>query len=231
MIKLTSLLKEIETRKILVPRRSGEERERNRIIALKRQIELNTKNGVYEGNLNLQNAGLTSLEFLGLGNINITGHFDCTHNKLTSLKGAPKSVGRTFYCAYNNLTSLEGAPESVGESFDCSNNHPYLTSLEGAPESVGANFDCENNKLTSLEGAPESVGGDFYCGSTKLTSLEGAPKSVGGSFFCDNNNLTSLKGAPKSVGESFDCSSQRNGVKFSEEDVRNVSDVKEDIAV
>ena len=203
MIKLTSLLKEIETRKILVPRRSGEERERNRIIALKRQIELNTKNGVYEGNLNLQNAGLTSLEFLGLGNINITGHFDCTHNKLTSLKGAPESVGGGFYCSSNNLTSLEGAPERVGGDFDCSSNN-----------------------LTSLEGAPERVGGSFYCGGNKLTSLKDAPERVGGSFGCSGNILTSLEGAPERISGDFHCSSQRNGVKFSKEDVRKVSNVK-----
>jgi hypothetical protein len=41
-----------------------------------------------------------------------------------------------------------------------------------------------------------------------------------------NPSLTSLEGAPKSVGRYFDCSSQRNGVIFSEEDVRKVSDVK-----
>jgi transcription elongation factor Elf1 len=38
---------------------------------------------------------------------------------LTSLKGAPKEVGR-FDCSYCvSLTSLEGAPEKVKGNFNC----------------------------------------------------------------------------------------------------------------
>jgi len=60
------------------------------------------------------------------------------------------------------LTSLDGAPRSVGLGFDCSSN-PNLTSLVGAPRSVGGNFNCYNNNLTSLDGAPRSVDGGFDC--------------------------------------------------------------------
>jgi hypothetical protein len=54
--------------------------------------------------------------------------------------------------------------------------------------------------------------------------LEGSPKTVGGIFGCDNNDLTSLAGAPKTVGEFFD--SRYNPVRFTEEQVRAVCDVK-----
>ena len=69
--------------------------------------------------------------------------FSCSHNRLTSLEGAPKSVKGDFYCYENQLTSLEGAPKSVRGCFDCSDNQ--LTSLEGSPESVGGTFYCQNN--------------------------------------------------------------------------------------
>jgi hypothetical protein len=140
-----------------------------------------------------------------LSDLDISGDFDCSNNNLTSLKGAPKSVGGHFNCANNNITSLEGAPKSVRGHFNCNYNH--LTSLEGSPKwSIGGSFDCSNNKLTSLEGSPKwSIGGSFSCISNKLTSLEGAPKSVVGSFNCEFNNLTSLKGAPKNVGGNFHC--------------------------
>jgi hypothetical protein len=154
----------------------------------------------WEGNFSCYNNKLTSLEGAPES---VGGNFSCSDNKLTSLEGAPESVGGSFYCSDNKLTSLEGAPESVGGSFYCSHNK--LTSLEGAPESVGGSFSCYNNKLTSLEGAPESVGGDFSCSHNKLTSLEGAPESVGGSFYCSHNKLTSLEGAPESVGGNFSC--------------------------
>ena len=94
---------------------------------------------------------------------------------------------------------------------------------------IGKSFYCYNNKLTSLVGAPVSVGLDFLCSFNKLTSLVGAPVSVGGTFLCDYNNLDSLVGAPVSVGGHFYCNN--NAVKFTEEQVRAVCDVKGNIYV
>ena len=79
----------------------------------------------------------------------VTGNFHCDHNQLTSLEGAPVSVGGDFYCDHNHLTSLEGAPVSVGGSFYCNNNH--LTSLRGAPVSVGGSFYCHHNSVEFTE--------------------------------------------------------------------------------
>jgi hypothetical protein len=120
------------------------------------------------------------------------GYFSCSYNQLTSLDGAPASVGGGFGCSYNQLTSLEGAPSSVGGSFSCHNNE--LTSLEGSPASVGGYFVCNNNELTSLEGSPASVGGSFACYYNQLTSLEGIHKilkSMNGTFYTQDNPLKS----------------------------------------
>jgi len=130
-------------------------------------------------------------------------NFNCSNKKLTSLEGAPSSVGGDFSCSFNQFTSLEGAPASVGGHFDCSNNQ--LTTLKGTPASVGGNVECFDNNLTSLEGAPSSVGGHFWCFNNHLTSLKGAPASVGGNFNCSHNQLTSLEDAPASVGGYFYC--------------------------
>jgi hypothetical protein len=43
----------------------------------------------------------------------VTGDFDCSKLKLTTLKGSPIAVAGTFDCSYNNLTSLEYAPKSA----------------------------------------------------------------------------------------------------------------------
>lgn len=136
---------------------------------------------------------------------NVTGSFECNGNKLTSLEGAPKSVGGNFDCRSNQLTSLEGAPKSLGGDFDCGVNK--LTSLEGSPIKVKGVFNCNGNNLISLKGSPESVS-DFDCGSNQLTSLEGGPIKVKGTFNCSDNNLISLKGSPESVGD-FDCSQNK----------------------
>ena len=59
----------------------------------------------------------------------------------------------SFYCFNNQLTSLGGAPQTVGGNFSCSNNQ--LMSLDGAPQTVGLDFTCSQNQLTSLEHAPQ----------------------------------------------------------------------------
>jgi len=131
--------------------------------------------------------------------LKVDGNFSCNYSELTSLEGAPSSVGVTFSCANNELTSLKGAPSSVGGSFYCNNN--MLTSLEGAPSSVGVTFSCANNELTSLKGAPSSVGVTFSCAENKLTSLEGAPSQIGGNFYCHRNKLTSISNIHKYIKE------------------------------
>jgi hypothetical protein len=90
---------------------------------------------------------------------------------------------------------------------------------------VGADFDCSNNKLTSLINAPKYVDGTFYCHYNNLTSLKGLKETViNENFYCTDNKLTSLEGAPKTVNGHFFC--YQNPVKFTEDQVRAVSDVK-----
>ena len=161
--------------------------------------------GEVKGGFYCSELGLTSLEGAPQ---TVGGDFDCHRNQLTSLKGAPKEVGGSFDCFKNQLTSLEGAPQKVGGSFYCASNQ--LTSLEGAPQKVGKGFYCSNNRLTSLEGAPQEVGEYFDCSYNQLTSLEGAPQEVGITFDCFNNYLTSLEGAPQTIGGNFDCRKNPN---------------------
>jgi hypothetical protein len=138
------------------------------------------------------------------GKVDVDGDFSCSLQNIEDLRGIRfGNVRGGFYCNFNQLTSLEGAPETVGKNFFCDTNR--LTDLKGAPQSIGGNFYCNKNQLTSLEGAPETVKGSFYCQNNQLTSLEGAPEKVGGFFDCRNNQLTSLAGAPQYVGEDFYC--------------------------
>jgi len=77
-------------------------------------------------------------------------------------------VGREFFC-FSRLTSLEGAPRSVGGDFFCQKNQ--LTTLKGSPDTVGGDFRCGENPLTSLDGIPQSVGGSFSCDYTESLGL------------------------------------------------------------
>ncbi|MBR1826012.1 MAG: hypothetical protein IJ770_05445 [Alphaproteobacteria bacterium] len=151
------------------------------------------KGFIIKGDLELINKGLTELP--DLSEVIVEGSFDCSKNKLTTLKGAPKEVGGDFKCFKNQLTTLEGAPNEVGGDFKCFKNQ--LTTLEGAPNEVGGHFTCSRNKLITLKGAPREVGGYFGCSENELTTLKGAPKEVVREFSCDGNRLKSLLHLPK----------------------------------
>jgi len=176
----------------------------NKIIpAQKRAIE-KIRSQIVNGTIeNIHLAGLFLKELPDFSDIIVKGLFNCSGNQLTSLQGAPQTVGGNFYCNHNQLTSLQGAPQTVGGNFYCSNNQ--LTSLQGAPQTVEGDFYCNHNQLTSLQGAPQIVEGDFYCNHNQLTSLQGAPQTVKGLFSCSGNQLTSLQGAPQTVGGNFYC--------------------------
>jgi hypothetical protein len=176
----------------------------NRHFKITGKIDIN--NGIIDvdGNVNL----IKKISKLPVQFGNVSSDFSCSGNQLTTLEGAPRSIGGGFSCSGNQLTTLEGAPNSVGRGFYCNDNQ--LTTLHGAPKSVGDNFYCSCNQLTTLEGAPRSIGGGFSCSDNQLITLQGAPSSVGGGFNCYNNKLTTLEGAPISVGGGFHCSYNNN---------------------
>jgi hypothetical protein len=96
------------------------------------------------------------------GLVDVDCTFNCSKQNLTDFKGV--KFGRVkgdFWCQENQLTSLEGAPQSVGSGFYCANNQ--LTSLKGAPQKVGRDLHCYGNQLTSLEGLPEGIRNEFLC--------------------------------------------------------------------
>jgi hypothetical protein len=76
MIKLIDLLK--EDNKILVPRRSTEERQKNHVIALQKKIQQYIKDGSQD-NLNLRNTPITSLP----DNLKVEGDLDLTNTPIS----------------------------------------------------------------------------------------------------------------------------------------------------
>ena len=105
------------------------------------------------------------------GLVDVQGHFNCSYVRVKLESFAGISFGHVsgdFDCSWNRLTSLEGAPQTVGGYFNCNQNK--LKSLEGAPQTVGRDFWCGENQLQTLEGAPQTVGGDFLCDEFQLDS-------------------------------------------------------------
>jgi len=68
--------------------------------------------------------------------------------------------------------------------------------------------------------------GDLNLNGMNLTKFPDVLKyvEVGGDFWCNYNQLTSLVGVPISVGRDFRC--DYNDVKFTEKQIRSVSNVQ-----
>lgn len=77
------------------------------------EIFKRSKNGTIQGDIDLANLALKELpDFSSLA---VEGNFDCSNNRLASLKGSPKTVTGKFAYSNNQLLSLEDAPFLVGE--------------------------------------------------------------------------------------------------------------------
>jgi hypothetical protein len=134
----------------------------------------------------------------------VTGNFNCSENRLKSLKGSPYYVGGDFECNKNTyLKSLEFGPKEVLGSFDAQQSG--LTSLKGSPDKVGLDFSVYDNKITSLEHCTPYIGRDFDCSMNLLNTLEFGPGYVGRCYDCSINQLTNLIGSPDKVEWKFNC--------------------------
>ena len=67
-----------------------------------------------DGYVNISRKNLTEIPFQ-FGKV--YGYFDCSVNKLTSLKGCPIYVNGQFWCDMNKLKNLDNCPEHVSGHF------------------------------------------------------------------------------------------------------------------
>lgn len=79
----------------------------------------------------------------------VTGNFNCSELKLSSLQKTPAEIRKNFQAWDNSLSSLEFGPTDVGGTYNVNQN--WLTSLEGAPDYANLFTFCDN-KITSLAG-------------------------------------------------------------------------------
>ena len=141
MIKLLDLLKE---NKILVPRRSPEERQENYKFILQKQIQQYIKNGS-KGNLYLSNTPITSLP----DNLQVGSGLDLSDSKITSLPDNLQ-VGGDLDLSYTPITSLPSGLK------------------------IGGNLSLRGSKITSLPsdlqvGDKGIRGGALFLGKTPLS--------------------------------------------------------------
>ncbi len=132
----------------------------------------------------------------------VNGYFDISNNNLKNLDGSPELVMKDFNCSHNKLESLLGAPMKVGD-FDCSHNE--LKNLSYCPKEVLGFFNCSFNNIVSIKGSPRTIKGFFKASNNQIDSLKGGPKYIETDFDCSSNELDELIGGPITVGHDYIC--------------------------
>jgi hypothetical protein len=151
--------------KILIPRRTPEERRRNFIKATQQKIQQYIKNGS-KGDLNLSNTPITSLP----DNLKqVGGYLDLNNTPITSLPDN-LTVGGNLYLSNTSITIL---PDNLTVNGDL---YLYNTKITTLPDNltVGGNLYLNHTPITKL---PDNltVNGDLYLYNTKITTI---PKSA-----------------------------------------------------
>jgi hypothetical protein len=77
-------------------------------------------------------------------NFKESGSFNCSHNPITTLEGAPKKVNGNFRCIKTKITNLTGGPEWVEASYEVYSTET-LVSAKGFPKFVGGEVKIELN--------------------------------------------------------------------------------------
>jgi len=156
MIKLLDILRE---NKILVPRRSPEERQKNYQIALQKKIQQYIKDGG-KGNLNLSDTPIQSLP-PGLevgGYLNLGG---------TSIQSLPPGLKVGGYLNLRNCKNLKALPNDlkVGGSLYLKN-----TPIQSLPDSIKVEGNLELD-YTSIQSLPPNlkVGGSLDLEDTPIS--------------------------------------------------------------
>ena len=122
------------------------------------------------GNVNLSKKNFTHIPV----KFNIVkGNVDCSHNMLTDILFAPIKVNY-FDCSQNKIVSLKGAPQCVEATFKCNNNK--LLSLEHAPEIINLDFYCSYNPLVELGNLMTQVGRMFIFEAQDKYKIKGLEK-------------------------------------------------------
>ena len=148
---------------------------------------------VLNSDLDLSDMGLTELP--DLSNLIVKGSFDCRKNKLSDLIGSPLQVLKEYDCSENRLTTLKGLSVGIRSLF-CSCNQ--LTSLDYAPEVI-KDLRCDRNLLKDFSGAPRRINGSLMADLNPFISFAGFPDKIGGDFKAVNNNFEYVEDISKKV--------------------------------
>lgn len=137
MIKLIDLIK--ESNKILVPRRSPEERQKNFLIAIQRKIKKYIADGG-KGDLDLYNTPITSLP----NDLQVGGDLDLYKTPITSLPNGLQVGGSLYLLGSTKITSL---PNGLKVGGDLGLSGTPITSLPNDLQ-VGGNLDLRNTPIS-----------------------------------------------------------------------------------
>ncbi len=101
------------------------------------------------------------------GEINVNGEVSFSNRKLTAIPVQFGIVMGGFDCSHNKLTSLKGSPYECNEYFACNDNR--LTSLEFCTDKIYGHLMCYDNFINTLEFIPSLLSGNLLCSRNAIS--------------------------------------------------------------
>jgi hypothetical protein len=183
MIKLKSLIYETDSNKILVPRRSGPEREKRWIQEIYRKIQDYIKGGC-RGALDLHDTpikilpdnlkrvggylGLSLSKVEDLNNLEyVNGHLDLRHTPIKKLPDNLKRIGGSLTLGRSQIEDLNSL-EYVNGTLDL--KYTPIKKLPDNLDYIGGSLILYNSKIEDLNSL-EYVGGHLDITNTPLSSM------------------------------------------------------------
>ena len=115
------------------------------------------------------------------------GNLDIRNAHLTSLEGCPKIIHGDFDCSWNAIESLIGDPERVEGSYRCQNNK--IESLDGIASYIGDILSLSFNPIESITGIHKKI---TYLGGSYIWLPKSCKRGLLDIFKMNAPNLTEI---------------------------------------
>ena len=196
--------------KILVPRRSPEERQKNYLIATQKKIQQHIKDGG-KGDLDLSNTPIQSLP----DGLEVGGDLDLSNTPIQSLPDGLEVGGDLNL---NNCKNLKSLPDGLEVGGDLDLEGTPIQSLPNGLK-VGGYLSLSNTPIQSLPPGLK-VEGDLFLGGTPIQSLPPGLEVRGG-LYLKNTPIQSLPPDLK-VGGYLNLKNTPISKKYTEDEIRKM---------
>lgn len=132
---------------------------------------------------------------MGEFSVNVGKSVDLSQKELTAIPIQFGLVNGSFNCSCNRLQSLKGVARFVNGAFDCSYN--YLDTLDGSPLEVDSKFLAQYNQIHDISHLPKMIHDILNLKNNLITELDLASITISNSILLFDNPIDTIHSLPQ----------------------------------